>query len=171
MRAEKQFLLDEIQEKIEASTGFVVVRYQGITANKTKEFRDQVDQTQGEFEVVRKRVFIKALEKHGINFNVNDLQGHVGVIFAKKDVSALTKMAVKYSEANDKCLEVLGGKVENDVYSAQEMIALSTLPGIEEMRSMFLAVLEAPMRDVVSVQNAHLTSLLYCLDEKAKKEQ
>lgn len=171
MRAEKQFLLDEIKDKIDNANGFVITRYKGFTANKAREFRDLVSNQEGEFEVVRKRVFLKALEKSGIPLKLDDLEGHVGVIFSSKDVAALTKMAVKYSDENEKALEVLGGKIDQDIYSAGDMVAISSLPGIQELRAAFLGVVEAPMRDVVSVFDAHLSGLLNCLEEKAKKQE
>lgn len=171
MRAEKQFLLDELQEKLDSSIGFIVTRYQGFTANKARQFRDIVSEQQGEYEVVRKRVFFKALEKNGIPFNMDNIEGHIGVIFAKKDVAQLTKACVKYGEENEKALEVLGGKIEGDLYSAQDMIAIASLPSLNELRAQILGLLEAPARDIVSVCNAHLSGLVNCLDAKAKKEQ
>jgi large subunit ribosomal protein L10 len=171
MREEKQFLLDEIKEKIDNSKGFIIASYKGLTANKVRQFRDIVSEAEGEFEVVRKRVFLKALEKSGIPFKGEKMEGHVGVIFAKKDAAALTKVAVKYSDDNEKALAVLGGKIEEDVYSGEEMLAISSLPGLQDLRAAFLGTIEAPMRDMVSIFGAHLTGLLYCIEEKAKKEQ
>jgi large subunit ribosomal protein L10 len=171
MRDEKQFLLDEIEEKISNSNGFIVARYQGLNAAKARTFRDIVTAANGEFEVVRKRIFLKALEKQGVALKMDDFEGHVGVIFAKNDAAALTKVTVKYSEENDDTFKVLGGKIEHEVYSAQDMVAISTLPGIAEIRSQILGMLEGPMRDVVSIFGAHLSGLLNCLDAKAKKEE
>src|ERR1044071_9348759 len=98
MRAEKQLLLDEIKEKIEGSKGFVALNYQNFTAAKAREFRDKMAEVGGEFEVVRKRVFIKAAESVGIKIDAKLLTGHVGIVFAQDEPTPVVKGAVKFGE-------------------------------------------------------------------------
>ena len=42
MIEEKQLLLDEVKEQISASSSFVIMRYEGVKANKAAEFRRKV---------------------------------------------------------------------------------------------------------------------------------
>ncbi len=168
MRKDKQLLLDEVKDKIEGSNGFIVIRYQ-FDAVKARRFRDLVSEANADFEVGRKRVIVKAAEERGIKFNVEDFSGHIGVIFANEDASKVSKFAFKYSEENEKEIEVLGGHIDGQICSAQDVEAIAKLPGLNELRSQFLGLLEAPMSQTLATIEAVLTSVPYCLEEKAKK--
>lgn len=169
MRAEKQLLLDEVKEKIEESNGFIIARYQAFTAVKAREFRDLVAKANADFEIVRKRVFVKAAESVGIKLNTSDYKGHIGVIFAKDDALKVSKLTVKYSEENGKAIEVLGGQIDGQICSAQDVEAIAKLPSLNELRAELLGLFEAPMSQTLAVLEAALTSVPYCLEEKAKK--
>ncbi len=169
MREEKQLLLDEIKEKIEDSAGFVALHYKQFTASRARTFRDQIVGMGGEFEVVRKRVFVKAAADLGIPFNVKLLTGHVGVIFAREDATTLIKGVVKYGEENNNAVTVLGGHIDGALCSAEDVQAIAKLPTINEMRAQFLGLLEAPMAQNAQVIHAVLASVLYCLEEKGKQ--
>jgi large subunit ribosomal protein L10 len=169
MRAEKQLLLDEIKEKIEESNGFVALNYQKFTAAKAREFRDKMAEVGGEFEVIKKRVFIKAAESVGIQIDEKGLTGHVGIVFAKEDTTSVVKQSVKFGEENDKAVAVLAGHIDGVVCNAEDVEAIAKLPNLQEMRAQFLGLLEAPMAQSAQVLQAVLASILYCLEEKEKK--
>ena len=65
MRPEKQLLLDDIKEKINHSKGFVLTRYSKMDPNLASQFRTALHQTGGDFEVIRKRILLKAAEAAG----------------------------------------------------------------------------------------------------------
>lgn len=170
MRDEKQLLLDEVKQKIEDSKGFVIARYQELTAARSREFRDKMAEAGGEFEVVKKRVFVKAAEKIGLKLDAIVLQGHIGIVFAHEDVMNVAKNAVKFSEDSNQVVTVLGGQIDGELCNAEEVEAIAKLPGLNELRAQFLGLLEAPMSQTIGAVQAILTSILYCLEEKSKKE-
>lgn len=170
MRKEKQLLLDEVKEKIAGSKSFIVARYQEFSAARARAFRDHIAAVGGEFEVVKKRVFVKAAAQLGLALNVKELQGHVGIVFAREDATAVAKSTVKYGDDNDKSIAVLGGQIEGEYCSAEDVIAIAKLPGIQELRAQILGLFEAPLSQTVGTLNAALTSIIYCCDEKSKKD-
>ena len=54
---------------------------------------------------------------------------------------------------------------------AEDVKAISELPSQDEMRAQFVGLLEAPMTQTLSVMQALLTSIMYCLENKAKAGQ
>lgn len=169
MRDEKQLLLDEVKEKIEGSKGFIIASYQNFTSDKARAFRSMVAEANCDFEIVRKRVFVKAAEAVGIKLNAEDYKGHIGVIFAHEDAAKITKIAVKYSEDTEKVIELVGGHIDGQICTAEDVEAIAKLPGMDEMRAEFLGLFEAPMSQTLAVLEAVMTSVPYCLEEKAKK--
>ncbi len=172
MREEKQLLLDEIRDQIEGSDSFVVTRYQGLKSVMSEELRSNVVEAGGDFEVVRKRVFLKAVAAAGIEDLTEDmLEGSIGVVFAKEDPVAAAKVVCNFQKDNKGVVEVLCGRFEGKVVGAEDVVTLSKLPSKDEMRAQLLGTLVAPMTHTLSTMQALLTSVIYCIDNKVKKEQ
>jgi large subunit ribosomal protein L10 len=169
MRPEKQLLLDEIKEKIAGSKAIVLASYQRLEPNLTAGFRHSLAQTGGVLEVVKKRVLIKAAESAGVAIDPSLLQGHIAVVFADQDPIQTTKVIYQFCQANEAVLEVLGGRFEGAVCSAQDVEQISKLPGKDEMRAQLLATLEAPLSQTLAVIEALLTSVLHCMSNKCEQ--
>lgn len=170
MRQEKQLLLDEVEDHIKKRDSFVIMRYLGLTANKANDFRGNIAKQGGVVEIVRKRILIKAAKAAGIQLDIANLEGHIGLVFAGNDPLETAKVVFKFSDENGKTIKVIGGRFEGQLYNAADMEMLSKLPSKDEMRAQFLSVLEAPMSHTLSVMEAVLASVVYCLDNKCKQE-
>jgi large subunit ribosomal protein L10 len=169
MRSEKQFLLDEIQERVARSPGVLVAQYQGLGATMTENIRRRVRETGGDFEVVRKRVFLKAARNAGIDLNPELLKGHIAVVFTGEDVIQTTKSVVEFGKESEQAVQVLGGHLDGQFYTGADMERLAQLPGKDQLRSQLLGLFEAPMAQTVGVMQALLTSLLFCLEGRREK--
>ena len=90
---------------------------QGLTANTANEFRREVAKIGGDVEVVRKRVLVKAAEAAGVKLDLDALPGHIGIVFAGKDPIETTKTVFKFSEENEKAIEVVGGRFDGKLYT------------------------------------------------------
>lgn len=170
MRSEKQLLLDEVKEQIQGASGFVLMSYQKMDPNLTSEFRLAVAETGGFLYVVKKRIFLKAAEEAGLKIDKEMLQGHLGVIYTKEDTISTAKTIYKYKKDYKEMLEVLGANFEGKICLPAEVEELSKLPSKDEMRAQFLGVLQAPMSETVGTLQSLLTSVIYCLENKASKE-
>ena len=171
MRKEKQLLLDEIKEMMERSSSLVITRYQKMNPNLFYDFRARIGDAGGDFEVVRKRVLIKAAEKANVSLDYHALQGHIGVMFSFDDPIQSTKELVKFSKENEDTFEIILGKFEGKLCSAEDVSAIAALPSQDEMRSQLLATLEAPMSQTLSTMESLLTSVIYCLENKCSSEE
>lgn len=169
MRKEKQFLLDDIRGQIDQSASFIIMRYFKLTANKANEFRSEVAKFGGSVEMMRKRILIKAAKESGVELSLNDLEGHIGLVFGGHDALETTKAVFKFSKSVDKAVEVIGGRFDGKIYGAEQVEKLSNLPSLPEMQAQFLGTLEAPMSNTLAVFEAILSSVIYCIDNKVKE--
>ncbi len=169
MRPEKQLLLDEIKDKITGSKALVLASYKRLEPNAAAAFRINLAKTGGSLEVVKKRVLMKAAKDAGITLDPGILQGHIAVVFADQDPIQTTKTVYQFSKENEEVLEVIGGRFEGSLCSAQDVEQISKLPSKDEMRAQFLGTLEAPLSQTLAVLEALLTSVMYCLDNKAEQ--
>jgi large subunit ribosomal protein L10 len=161
MRKEKPLLLGEIKEKIDASTALLVTRYEKLEPNTSWQLRELLSKAGGHFEVVKKRVFLKALEQSGIKLDEAELKGHVGIVFvAQPDAMPSAKVVLKFSEENGDLLRVVCGHIEGKFMPGAEVEILSKLPGLDEMRATLLGLFTSPMSYVLSVMEAAIAGPL-----------
>jgi large subunit ribosomal protein L10 len=161
MRKEKELLLNEIKEKIDASTAMIITKYEKLEPNTAWILRDLLNKQGSLFEVVRKRVFLKAAEKAGIQLDESSLTGHIGVVFVgQPDAMIPAKAVIKFSEANANLLQVICGQIEGKMMPGAELEMLSKLPSLDEMRAMLLGLFTAPMAHVLSVMEAAIAGPL-----------
>jgi large subunit ribosomal protein L10 len=168
MRPEKQFLLDEIKEKIDGSKAMLLASYKRLEPNAAATFRSDLAKIGGSLEVVKKRVLIKAAQVAGVELDPTLLQGHIAVVFAGQDPIQTTKIVYQFSKENEEVLEVIGGRFEGALCSAQDIEQISKLPSKDEMRAQFLGTLEAPLSQTLAVIEALLTSVMHCLENKSQ---
>jgi large subunit ribosomal protein L10 len=170
MKQEKQLLLDEIKQQIEHYGTFVITNYAGVSANNMNQFRNQIASLGGEVQMIRKTVLAKAAEEAGMPLQVEDLKGHIGIVFAGKDPIETTKAVFKFSKENENAITVLGGRFDGRLYKGSEVEMMASLPGKDEMRAQLLGLFVAPLSETLSVMNAIMTSVLYCLENKSQQE-
>ena len=103
MRQEKQLLLDEIKDQIDQFGSFVIMRYQGLTANTANDFRRRDCQIGGNVEVVRKRILIKAAEAAGVEARSEMLcRDILGWYLQGKILSKQPRLFSSFSQDNEK---------------------------------------------------------------------
>ncbi len=167
MRPEKQFLLDDIKDRINDSKAIVLASYKRLQPNASASFRNDLAKSGGSLEVVKKRVLIKAAQVAGVELDPALLQGHIAVVFANQDPVQTTKVVYQFCKENEEVLVVIGGRFEGVTCSASDVEQISKLPGKDEMRAQFLGTLEAPLSQTLAVIEALLTSVMHCLDNKS----
>lgn len=170
MRHEKQFLMEEVKGQINKYQSFVILQYLGLKSNALNGFRAAIAQQGGEVEMVRKRILIKAATAAGIPLTREALDGHIGVVYAGRDAIETAKYVFDFGRDNEGTVKVIGGHIDGQIYSAEQVNVLSTLPGKNEMRAQLLSVFEAPMSQTLAVIEALLTSVPHCLENKGKLE-
>lgn len=170
MRQEKHYLLDEVKTHIRKGPAFLLMKYEKLSANKANEFRREIVKRGGHVSIMRKRILVKAAQENGFNLDINQLQGHVGVIFPGSDFLETTKFTFAFSKESENALEVIGGRFEGELQSANTMLMLSQLPGKDEMRAQLLGVLQAPLAETLAVFDALLCAVPHCLQNKVDKK-
>ena len=74
------------------------------------------------------------------------LQGPTAVAFHEDDAVAAAKVLNNFAKDHDS-LEIKGGVVEGQVATLEQIKELANLPNYEGLVSMFLSVLQAPIRN------------------------
>lgn len=171
MKREKQLLLDEMKEQIQQSGSFIIAKYQHLTGARAFEFRREIAKTGGYFEVVRKRMLLEAVRRVGIEFDPEQLPGHIGLILGAKDPLEATKVVMKFSGENEESFQLVGGFVEGQKANKEDVQRLATLPGKDQMRAEMLGLFCAPASGVLGVMEAIMSGVVHCIDSRANERE
>jgi large subunit ribosomal protein L10 len=155
VRKEKTLLLEEVKDQIDSATSLIVTKYEKLEPNAAWDLRSALKDKESQFEVVKKRVFVKAAESAGLKLDVSQLQGHIGIVLVKQDDAiGPAKVVFKFSKDNGDIFQVLYGKLDGKIVPGEEIEMLSKLPSLDEMRATMLALFTAPMSQLLSVMEA-----------------
>lgn len=170
MIEEKKLYLEEIKSNLKPEVGFILTSYSNITANEFANMREEIVAAGGEFLALKKRVFLQAAKGLDLPYELSDLEGHVGLVISNDAMVTTTKALFKLKKGSADKLKILCGHFEGKKCTAEEFKTISDLPTLDEMRAQVVGVLEAPMSQTLAVVQALLTSVIFCIENKAKKE-
>ena len=169
MRKEKPLFLNEIKEKIDQSKAMIVTSYDKLEPNTSWLLRELLAGSKDQFEVVKKRLFLKAAESSGIKLDGSLLKGHIGVVFVSHDdLVASVKKVFKFSESNQNLLQMIFASEEGKITPGSELEILAKLPGLDEMRATLLALFVSPMSQLLSVFEAVMANPLSTNEKKSE---
>ncbi len=159
MRAEKQYLIDEVSGHLKKSDYVILANFTKLTVGETAELRGQLAQENAEFHVVKNsslRVAAKALGLPDID---SALVGQTAIVVGGNNSAGVAKVLKKFFTDKQK-LEVKVGVIEKKLISAADLSAIADLPPFDALRAQFLSLLTSNAAAFVRV-----------LDAKVKKEQ
>jgi len=172
VKQEKQIFLDEIEQQLKSSEAFIVTGYEKLSAPAVYAFRRKLEKLGGTYEVVRKRMFMKAAARLGLEFDTQELPGHIGIVLGMEDSIEAAKAVVEFNKGLEAdSFTLLAGFVDGQKTSKQDMSKLAALPNKQQMRAQLLALLQAPMANVVGIMDTMLSGIVRCVDGRMQNEQ
>jgi large subunit ribosomal protein L10 len=168
MRAEKQILTKEYVTRLNASPFFIVVNYRGLKVGHLTELRKRLNKAGAEVHIIKNSIFRIAAKEAGVGDLNGALAGQIAVVTGQRDISVAAKVVKTFGAEFDK-LKVQFGYLNNQRLEPAEILTLADLPSLEELRSKFLGVLNAPATKLVVLLNTPATQLARVLQAKAEK--
>ena len=159
MRAEKQFLVAEVETHLKKSDYVILTNFTGGTVSDVAELRASLREEKAEFHVVKNSSLRVAAKAMGLPEIDDSLNGPTAIVVGGDNTAGIAKILKKFFESKQK-LEVKVGVMENKLVSAAELAAIADLPPFDVLRAQFLSLLTSNAAAFVRV-----------LDAKVKKEQ
>lgn len=150
MRAEKQFLVDEVAGHLAKSSYLLVANFTGVTVKDATDIRTQLRPLGAEYHVVKNSILAIAAKQAKLPDLSGHLAGHTALVTGGTNPAAVAKVLVKFFKDFSK-LEVKAGVLDAKLLSSKEIEALSKLPSLEVIRAQLLALLSTPATSVVRI--------------------
>jgi len=158
MRAEKQYLVAEVETHLKKSDYVILTNFAGITVSDVAELRTSLAAEKAEFHVVKNSSLRVAAKGLGLPDIDESLKGPTAIVVGGENSAGVAKVLKKFFESKQK-LEIKLGVMEQKLVSAAELSAIADLPSFDALRAQFLSLLQANASAFVRV-----------LDAKVKKE-
>ncbi|GEL07479.1 50S ribosomal protein L10 [Salisediminibacterium halotolerans] len=150
---QKQQVVDEITTKLQNSQSTIIVDYRGLDVAEVSELRRQLREAGVDYKVYKNTMVRRATEKTGLTELDELLVGPTAIAFSNDDVVAPAKVLNNFAKEHS-ALELKGGVVQGEVTSLAKIKELAEIPSQEGLLSMFLNVLQAPIRNMALATKA-----------------
>ena len=159
MRAEKNYLIAEVESHLKKSDYVILANFSKVTVADTAELRKRLAAEKAEFHVVKNSSLRVAAKALGLPEFDSALIGPTAVIVGGKNSAGVAKILKKFFDEKQK-LEVKIGVIEKKLITAADLAKIADLPPFDALRAQFLGLLTSNAAAFVRV-----------LDAKVKKEQ
>ncbi|MFC7322268.1 50S ribosomal protein L10 [Halobacillus campisalis] len=143
---QKQQVVTEIADKFRNSKSAVLVDYRGLSVAEVTELRTQLREAGVEFKVYKNTMTRRATAETDLTELDEVLVGPTALAFSEDDAVSPAKVLNNFAKDHQN-LELKGGVIEGQVATLDQIKELATLPSYEGLVSMFLSVIQAPVRN------------------------
>ena len=171
--AGKEAIVTEAHEVAQTATATVVADYRGMTVAELTELRKQARAAGVKVTVIRNTLARRAFE--GTDYACLDdvLRGPTMLGFSYEDPGASARLFRDYSRGCP-ALEVKALSLNGELYGAEDLVKVASLPTKEEALAQLLSVMKAPVTKLAQTLQAVPTKLVRTLvalrDQKSTNE-
>ena len=167
-REEKARVIEELAEKLKGNS-VVLVDYQGLNVAQSTHLRARSRESGVEFVVAKNTLAQLAADRAGAEGISQFLVGPTAIAFSEDPVAS-AKLMTEFSDEVE-TFEVKGGLLDGGrVMGAEDVVALSRLPGRERLLAQLLGAIQAPLAGLVTVLNAPARNLAVVLNQVAEQK-
>src|SRR6202008_1449266 len=148
----------------------IIGTFKALTADKDFDLRKTVRQAGGSYHVVKNKLAAKASQGTKIEAALQGLKGVSSVAYTSGDPVALAKALSTWVKDNAEFTFKLG-IVDGKVITVEEIKALATMPGKEELFAKLLFLINAPAQRLATVINATGRDLAVVINQAVEQKK
>jgi large subunit ribosomal protein L10 len=167
-REEKARVIQEIAEKLRGNSA-VLVDYQGMNVAQSTQLRARSREAGVEFVVAKNTLTRMAADEAGVEDLSEYLVGPTALAFSEDPVASAKLMAEFAGQVESFTLKgglLEGGRVLNEA----DVVALSRLPGREQLLAQVVGGISSPLTGLVTVLNNTIQGLVVALNQIAEQK-
>jgi len=163
--------IQEGEKLFKQSKGLIFIDFTGASVEDLKTLRKVMREIGAKLKVIKKRLLRIIFEQQKIDFNPEQFEAQMGVIFTDKDASDLAAPVYKFfQELSKKGFSAKGGSAAGGkILGAYDLSAKNFIAGETMIKIGQLPSREILLGQLVGVLSAPLRMLAYVLNEKSKQ--
>jgi large subunit ribosomal protein L10 len=152
MNPDKQIIIDQLLERVNASPFVLVVEYTGMSVPQFSELRNRLAEGGAECHVAKNTHMKRVLNEAGLPDLSESLVGQTAFITGEQDVCAAAKAVANFTK-EFKMPTIKGGVLDGSALDAAQVQELSKLPSREVLLGQLLGVINAPATKLLRTIN------------------
>jgi large subunit ribosomal protein L10 len=169
-KKKKQEKVQLLAKELETSTTAIIGTFAKLTVAQDFALRKVIRETGGKYRVVKNKLAAISGQGTRVEGALRGLKGVSAVAFTAGDPVALAKTFSKWVSENAEFQFKLG-IIDGKVLNVEEVKALATMPGKEEIFAKLLFLINAPAQRLATVINATGRDLAVVLNQGVEKEK
>lgn len=165
----KEAAFQKYTQQLQKAKAVFVADYQGLTHKQLEDLRKALKKVQGEFTIIKNRLFQKALTEQNKTLEDKSLDGTTGALFAYDDEVAPVKEMLRIFKDATKGT-VKAGFLGQTQMGAAEIEKMAKLPGKDQLRSQLVGQLKAPLFGLHYALGWNLKQLVWALEAVRSKK-
>jgi len=166
-KQQKQAIVKDLAEKLKNSKAVVFSDYKGLPVKDMMALRRELKKEGVDLKVAKKTLINLALKDAGLQIDARKFESQIALAISAENEVAAAKIIAKMAKVNEN-LKMVGGILGTKELSADEVKALSLIPGKQELLAKLVGTLNAPVSGFVNVLAGNLRGLVTALDAIAK---
>lgn len=167
-REEKAQIIEELTEKL-GSGSAVAVDYQGINVAQSTDLRRRSRESGVQFVVAKNTLTRRAANAAGVDGFSEFLVGPTALAFSEDPVAS-AKLMAEFADQIE-TFHLKGGLLEGGrVLNESDVVALSRLPGREQLIAQVVGGISSPLTSFVTVLNNTVQGLVIALGQIAEQK-
>lgn len=154
----KKVKVDQLTELLKGSVSGVLVDYKGITVEEDTKLRRELREAGVKYSVEKNTMLRFALSNVGLEQLTGVLEGTTAIAVSADDQTAPARILGKFAEDSGEKFTIKAGFIENEVYDAAGVMALSKIPSKDVLLSMLVGSLQGPMQKLAATLQAVVDS-------------
>jgi large subunit ribosomal protein L10 len=170
-KAKKSEKIQVLAKELEHSTTAIIGTFNKLTVAKDYELRKTIREAGGKYRVVKNKLAAISGTGTQVETALKGLKGVNSVAFTAGDPVALAKVFAKWAGENAAEFKFKLAIVDGKLLNVEEIKALATMPGKDEIFAKLLFLINAPAQRLVTVLNAAGRDLAVVLGQGVEKEK
>jgi large subunit ribosomal protein L10 len=168
-RTEKTAVVDSLAERFRSTPHVILADYKGLTAGQATDLRRKIRVVGGTYMVLKNRLARRGAEGTAVGKIADRLKGTCGLAAHASDPIALAKVVSEFAKEHPQFRLVACVVDATEVFEADGIKQLATLPGRQELRAQLLALINTPATQLVRLINTPAGQMARALDARREK--
>ncbi|CAN5173976.1 50S ribosomal protein L10 [soil metagenome] len=161
-RVQKEAILGTIADRVGRSESIVFISLEKIRVDEVEQLREVFFKDGLQLQVAKNSLLKKVLEDAKLEVPAEILDQPLGLVYSYDDAIAGPKAVTPFLKEIEN-LKILGGITSGAFITDAQVSALAKLPSREQLLSMLVGTLQAPISGTVNVLAANLRNLVQVL--------